>query len=214
MADDPEVPAAEPEDPAPPDSPEGEAPSDSDQDSPEPQQPTDETAEQRRLATQQELTRKNQENADLRRQIRELENRRPGDEPDEPMSPREQELQRQVTENEWDRTELVYGTDVVQAALTAYSVAEEDPSPGGLVASYEAYHQARLKSATPAAAAQAAAAGTPTRAEAVRPRVDSNRSDVADLSQLDNDIEEAKRAGNDAGLLKGVSALLKRVPSG
>lgn len=207
MAQDPEAPAAEEPDPI-EDSPEPEA-SDSGQDSPEPQQPP-EPAEKRVSAAQAALHAKTRENADLRRQIEALESRRPdAGGPVEEETPRERELRERVEAYEWQTAESVYGPDLLEAYATAAELYANDPTPMGALASYEAYHEARLAGAT---AAAPAAEGLPSRTEALKPRVDANRSDAASLSQLDNDIEEAKRMGNDAGLLKGVSALLRRQP--
>jgi hypothetical protein len=205
VAQDPEAPAPEEPDPIEV-SPEPEA-SDSGQDSPEPQQPTDAeelTAQQRISAAQARLTAKNRENADLRAQIAALESRRPdGGEPDEAETPREAEYRARLEQMQWETTESVYGPELVGAYVAAAELYASDPTPMGALASYEAYHQARLGEGAAAPEPDA----LPSRSEAVKPRVDANRSDAAVLSQLDNDIEEAKRTGD---LDKGVGALMRR----
>jgi len=207
VAQDPEAPAPEEQDPI-EDSPEPEA-SDSGQDSPEPQQPTDEgTAEARLRATQAALTRKNREAADLQRKIEALESRRPdGVEPSEPETPRERELRERVEAYEWQTAESVYGPELMEVYTASAELYAADPTPSGALASYEAYHQARSAQEGKVAAPAAAGERLPTRSEAVQPRVDANRQDAAVLSQLDHDVEEAKRAGS---LDNFITASMKR----
>ena len=212
MATDPADPALDQQDPD-EDSPAEVETGDSVQDSPEPQ-PTETDAgpsEARIAAAQRAMHEAKAEAARLHRENEALKSRRPdlGAE-DEAVSERELEYQNRIAELEWERATNVYGQEAVDAVTAAHELVTDDPTPMGMMAAYEAYHQARLTgSKAPAAAAAAAGEKPPTRAEAVQPRVDANRSD-ADLSQLDNQIEEAKRAGTDAGLEKGVGAMLRK----
>lgn len=201
MGKDSDAPAPEDQDPAPLDSPEPPDQSDSGTNSPPPQ-PTaqDSSADARVKAAQTALHFKALEYVRLQEENDALKARLAtsvGDDEDE-ISPRERDLQRRLRAYEEEKLAAIYGTDAIEALEAARKVATRDPSPTGQMASYMAFAEAMGRGTPPPASTPEA----PTRAEAVVPRVEPNRSDAADLTSLDADIEEAKRKGDLAGFLK------------
>lgn len=99
----------------------------------------------------------------------------------------------------WELAEARYGPEAVGAYGAAYRILERAQTPADFIAAFEAYHNVRSQGGT-AEDAAAAASGSGTRrsrAQAVQPKVDPNRSDAGpDLT--DKDVEEARKS-NDLG---------------
>ena len=158
--------------------------------------------ERRYKAAQAELTRQAQARAKAERELSELQ--AAADEPDEDeqeATPRKRasrssadaELwQQRALEAEWVNAQSIYGEDIIGAYTAAAELLDRAQTPADYVGAFEAYHQARLEGATPAAAAQRTS--PPAQAQAVLPRADSNRSDAP--PDLTKQIEEAKRSGD------------------
>jgi hypothetical protein len=103
-----------------------------------------------------------------------------------------------LEQDSWRAAEALYGESAIEAYSAAYPLYERAQTPADYIAAFEAYHEVRSQGGTPADAAAAAGNGTRrTRAEAVQPRVDANRSD-AGPDQIDKAVEEARK-GTDLG---------------
>lgn len=101
-------------------------------------------------------------------------------------------MQQRLEEAEWTIARAIYDEPTIDAYATAATLLERADTAADHVAAFEAYHQARLGGATPAAATAApASSGAPPPA-AVQPRVDSNRSDAPVLPDVDAQLREAK----------------------
>jgi hypothetical protein len=104
-----------------------------------------------------------------------------------------------LEQDSWRAAEALYGETAVEAYTAAYSIFERAQTPADYIAAFEAYHEIRSKGGTPEDAAAAAGNGTKrTRAEAVQPRVDANRSDAGPDLTDDKAVEEARK-GTDLG---------------
>lgn len=88
----------------------------------------------------------------------------------------------------------LYGEEVTAAADAVWPLLTNAVTTADYMAALEAYHAKRSAGLPPAdAAADAgAAAGTQSRADAVRPRVDTNRTESPDS---DKELEAAKKSG-------------------
>lgn len=103
-------------------------------------------------------------------------------------------LRQQLEASEWARASGVYGPEIVKAYEKFQVALSSDQTPIGYLTALEIYHDQR--GATPAQAQETA---QPTRAQAVAPRVDSNRSD-ASPDQLLAQQEQARKIGGSQGL--------------
>jgi hypothetical protein len=176
-------------------------------------QPTD--WESRYKASQAELTRKSQA---LIARERDLEDLRAastesdeGDEeaPQPGRKPNRQaetiaKYEERLAEAEWTIARSIYDDSTIDAYSSAATLLESAETATDHVAAFEAYHQARLGGATPAAAAPTVGAPPPS---AVAPRADSNRSDAPVLPDVEAQLREASEK-HDLGL--GVKALLAK----
>lgn len=97
----------------------------------------------------------------------------------------------------------LYGEEVSTAAEAVWPLLEVAQTTADWMAVLEAYHEARSKGSTPAAAAGAA---PQSRQDAVQPRVDTNRSDGSPDS--DEKLAEARKSGNLADFSKAAVAAL------
>lgn len=124
------------------------------------------------------------------------------DEPDEePAPPPTRQAAAPATDrlsrDSWALAEQVYGQPALDAYGRAARLLDRAQTPADYVAAFEAYHEARIGGAKPAAAAQAA------QAPASQPRIESNRPDASpDLSVIDQKAEAAQAKGD----LKGYFA--------
>lgn len=174
--------------------------------------PTDPEARIRHF--QAEFTTKAQEAATLRSTVADLEARLAAQAvPGTPETPEAAQrtsevtrLRQQLEASEWARANGVYGPEIVSAYEKFQAAWASDQSPIGILTALEIYVEQRSKGATPAQA-QAASQGQaqPTRAQAVAPRVDSNRSD-ASPDQLLAQQEQAKQVGGSQGLVAWLKA--------
>lgn len=192
-------------------------PPDSAQDSRQPQS-TD--WEARTRAAQADLTRRAQENADLRRQLAELQ-QEPQQQPEgqQPAAQRgptraqqeAEEYQQRWLESEWARAEAIHGPEVLDAYGEAAQLFDQATGPIDFVTAFETYHQLRSRGATPQQAAEGSQA--PSRQQAVQPRVDPNLGAPPANDQLERTLQEAKAQGP-AGLGRFVGASLERMGLG
>lgn len=96
-----------------------------------------------------------------------------------------------VNDDLWLTAELVHGPEAIAAYQKIEPLIEAVDTYADAIAVYEAYHRARLEGAPAAAAAKGAQA---SRADALEPKVDSNRSDRSPDS--DEAITEARKSGS------------------
>lgn len=112
------------------------------------------------------------------------------------QKPRTRPNNDRVQRDLWNLAEQLYGENAVEAYGRAQRLVERAETPADFIAAFEAYHEARLKGSTPAAAAQAQGEQPPQR------RIESNRPDASpDLNQLDQKAEAAKGRGDLRGFL-------------
>lgn len=182
--DTPETPAAEP----------GE-------DTPEPEQQVDYKA---RWEKAQELIGRQGHELGLYRRGETPEDDGSGDEPDEgdeqqSATAADPYLAR-LEDQSWELAEQLYGPQAVEAYGIAARIFNKAETPADHLAAFEAYYEARSGGASPgqATAAAAAPATSRTRAEAVQPRVDANRSDAGPDPSETAKLEEARK-GKDLG---------------
>lgn len=131
--------------------------------------------------------------------------------PNDPLAVREARLaerERQVAwDAEWSLVRQRYSPEEIEAYQEASRNWQLDPSPlgamNGFVQGMRVLSEKRTTKTAPVPAA--------TRREAVRPRVDTSRSDAPDPAAIDKEIAGAKERGDLKG---GVAALLKRAGSG
>jgi hypothetical protein len=173
-------------------------------------QPTD--WESRYKASQAELTRKSQALIARERELTELQRAGDGseEEGDEPparsrTSTRQSEAlakaEERLAEAEWTIARAIYPEQAIDAYVAASTLLDHAETASDHVAAFEAYHQARLGGATPAAAAPS---GAPPPA-AIAPRADSNRSDAPVLPDVEAQLREAKEKHD---LSSGIRAIL------
>jgi hypothetical protein len=86
----------------------------------------------------------------------------------------------------------LYGEEVTEAAAAVWPLLEVASTTADYLAAFEAYHEARSKGISPAAAASGAT--NKSRQEQVQPRVDTNRSDGSPDS--DEKLAEARKSGD------------------
>lgn len=139
--------------------------------------------EQRYRALQAAYTKTRQELAELRRTLA-----RPEQE-EQPSSEADNPYRHLWEQSEWERVKLVYGADVVRAYDAFYRVYETDPTPAGIVAALEAYHEAR-RQATPAPAASEPAPPPSSPPSAPAAPVDRNVPEAA--TDYEAQLAEAK----------------------
>jgi hypothetical protein len=161
------------------------------------------TWEQRYRALQAAYTKARMELAEVRRQLGQGPPQDAAPEPEAGPSDAEAEYYRQLWEqSEWARAEAIYGPEVIGAYDAFYRVYETDPTPTGVIAALEAYHQARSSGAT-VAQANAAAAAAAQQPQQVPPQPSPvDRNVPAAAPDLDNAIAEAKAKGDLIGWLR------------
>ena len=103
-----------------------------------------------------------------------------------------------LEQDSWRAAEAIYGAAAVEAYNAAFELFERAQTPADYIAAFEAYSDIRSKGGSTEDAAAAAAGDGKTkrsRADAVQPRVDLNRSDAGpDLN--DKNVEEARKSGS------------------
>jgi hypothetical protein len=124
------------------------------------------------------------------------------EEADEDDAPEEPEQRAQgadrLARDSWALAEQVYGESAIEAYSAAYRLLDRAVTPADHVAAFEAYHERRLKGASPAAAAAPAQGGQPA-----QPRIESNRPDAGpDLTDIDRRAEAARASGDSRGWLQ------------
>jgi hypothetical protein len=132
------------------------------------------------------------------------------DEGYEPQTPQGEDPYVSRLEGEsWSLAESLYGTEAVVAYTAANRILARAETPADFLAAFEAYYEVRSGGGTPAdAVAAAAPAAGRTRADAVQPRVDANRSDAGpDPSEVAK-LEEARKQGNLAAFTGAATRLL------
>ena len=117
------------------------------------------------------------------------------------LAERERQLQ---SEQEWAEVQRRYPPEVVEAYREASRNWQLDPSPLGAINGFVAGVRVLGERAKPAAVPTTAA---PARRDAVKPRVDTSRSEAPDPAAIDKEIAGAKERGDLKG---GVAALFKR----
>ena len=103
-----------------------------------------------------------------------------------------------ATQDSWQLAERLHGAEAIDAYRVAHRLIERAATPADFVTALEAYHQIRSGTLDPSgkpAAGKAKATGQ-TRAEALEPRVDANRSDPGSDPNADQKLSEAKKAGS------------------
>lgn len=174
-------------------------------------QPTDWQA--RYKALQADNTRNKQALIDRDRELADLRAESPESDDDEEPPARVRknrqsesvaEYKERLEEAEWTIARAIYDEPQIEAYSAAATLLEAATTASDHVAAFEAYHQARLGGATPAAAAPTVGAPPPS---AVAPRADSNRSDAPVLPDVEAQLREASEK-HDLGL--GIRALLAK----
>jgi hypothetical protein len=90
----------------------------------------------------------------------------------------------------WTLAEQVYGGDAIEAYRSAAELLDQAVTPADHLAAFEAYHAIRSGEAP----AQAGESGQkPSRAEAITPRVDTNRSDLGPDPDIEQKLSEARK---------------------
>lgn len=118
-----------------------------------------------------------------------------------------------ATQDSWTLAEKLYGEQAIDAYRTAQQLLDRAATPADYMAAFEAYHDIRSGKADAKPEAGAAVAGK-TRAEAIQPRVDANRSDPGpDLSNADEKLSEARKAGSLDKFASAAAALMGFGPS-
>ena len=169
-----------------------------------PPAPTD-NLDSRYKALQAEFTRKSQAAAKAEAKAAELEARLAQQAttgtPETPeTAQRTSELTRlreQLAESEWARANGVYGPEVATAYEAFQQQLASDQTPLGWLTALESYHETRSHKAPPV-----------TRAQALAPRVDSNRSDVGP----DQATRKPEARTGDAAMVSGIQGLLAKAP--
>lgn len=157
-----------------------------------------------------------QENARLRAELELL--RGDGDEADDAEDDVEADDQgdgtddaytRRLERQSWTLAEQIHGREAVDAYNKAfYPLYDKAQTPADHIAALEAYHRARLGEAP---RSTSTADKKPSRDEALRPRVDSNRSDGSPDS--DDKIAEARKSGKLSDFTGAAAAALGFGPS-
>lgn len=121
-----------------------------------------------------------------------------------PQVARELEELRQYREmQEWESAKAEYGEPVADAYETFQRGWQLDPSPRGA-------YQAFLDAINVLAEAEVEDSAPRTRTQAVKPRVDNNRQEAPDRSQLDKQLEDAKAGRGKDPLAAGIDAILRK----
>ena len=99
-------------------------------------------------------------------------------------------------ENEsWVLAQNIYGEDAIEAYRAAADLIERAVTPADHLAAFEAYHA--IRSGEGVATDATDGSGRPTRAEALTPRVDANRSDLGpDLQSAEQQLVEARKGNS------------------
>lgn len=111
-------------------------------------------------------------------------------------APDDSEYRAALEQDSWRAAEALYGETAVQAYTAAYDIFERAQTPADYIAAFEAYHDIRSKGGSPEDAAEGAAGTKRSRADAVQPRVDLNRSDAGPDLNDDKDVAEARKSGD------------------
>ena len=127
-------------------------------------------------------------------------------EPAQPQSRGAAQLER----DSWELAEQRYGPEAIEAYASASRIINRASTPADFVAAFEAYHEIRSNGGSKEEAT-AAATGTQkqSRAKAVEPRVDLNRSDAGpDLNDLESQFAGAKAKGDLKGFVHAATTAL------
>lgn len=103
-------------------------------------------------------------------------------------SEREVALEEALLARDWQIAQSIYEPEVIEAYTVFATMFNVAQTPADYISAAEAYHQNRLKGATPQ---QAAAAPAPS--SSVMPRTDSNRSDAPSLPEVEQKLREAEK---------------------
>ena len=125
-----------------------------------------------------------------------------GDVPEQETSGDDQ-YQTGLEADSWTLAEQVYGSDAIEAYRAAAELVERAVTPADYMAAFEAYHAIRSGESV----APVNGSGRPTKAEAVTPRVDTNRSDLSpDLQEADTKLTEARKGTSLADFTSAATA--------
>jgi hypothetical protein len=109
----------------------------------------------------------------------------------------------------------LYGQEAIAAYDSVHPILTRAVTMADYMAGLEAYHELRSKGATPKEAAAAKAkGGAPTRDEALKPRVDANRSDAGPDPSVVAQLEEARKKGGPESFAKFVHAATRQLGFG
>jgi hypothetical protein len=100
-----------------------------------------------------------------------------------------------ATQDSWALAERLHGGEAIEAYRVAHRLIERAATPADFVTAFEAYHDIRSGKIATKPEGKGAAQGK-TRAEALQPRVDANRSDPGSDPNADEKLSEAKKAGS------------------
>jgi hypothetical protein len=170
------------------------------EDTPESEQPID--WEARYKEAQKAISRQGAELELLRRgegESDEADDEADDDEADDapPAQPQSRGSDR-LEHDSWELAEQRYGPEALEAYASASRIWDQAETPADFIAAFEAYHDIRSNGGSKGDAT-AAATGTKkqSRAKAVEPRVDLNRTDAGpDPTDLDSQIEGARAKGD------------------
>lgn len=111
----------------------------------------------------------------------------------------------------WDKARALYGDTAVEAYDAVYRLYANADTPSDHMAYLWAFHEMVSAGASPKQAAAAVAPAGKSRAEALQPRVDPNRTDAGPDPSIEKQIEEAKGKGD---LLSWASGQVKKLGLG